>query len=264
MSEFAAIAFPDSRKVAELTPDGLAERLIFPPETRLAGVWVFKTPGAFKLHAIPVREAEPHEKTELFDKLKLPQVGVLPVLKMSVWFCLPLNENQYQKYVKAKAPLPLFFAPENISIFDPLLVRVYKHRRTLLIFEDYHDRYPREKTDHLRQMLEKWMKSSVKVESYDVGFPRELFNAFQIAKDLHVPPLERLVKYSLKLAEARFQSLTDLGNGQHRVDYRYKGHDDSVVIDENLTVLDAGICLDGRDRDFDLSSIVLVKHRGGN
>jgi len=275
MREFTAIAFPDSRKIFELTPDGIAERLIFPPKDLKtpAGVWVFGVPGTFKLHAVPIREAEPHEKTELFDKLKLPQVGVLPVLKTSVWFCLPLNENQYQKYIKPKKiyarmpqfePLPLFFAPENISIFDPLLVRVYKHRRTLLIFEDYHDRYPREKTDYLRQMLDKWIKSSVKVESYDAGFPRELFNAFQIAKETQVPPLERLVKYSLKLAEAKFQSLIDLGNGQHRVDYSYKGHSDSVVIDENLTVLDSGICLSGRDRDFDLSSVVLVKYKGRN
>lgn len=265
--EFTAITLPGSRKVAQVTSEGIYEHLIYVDPTspagkmkQLAGIWVFKVLPDYQVHAVPIRPAEAHEKTELFDNLKLPQVGILPVVKTSVWFALPLNTNQYRKYVKAKAPLPLFFAPENISIFDPILARVYKHRRTLLIYEDINERYPTEEIQKLRHGLETWRECGVA----DLHLPRELHTAFKLAVESEVPPLERLVKYSLRLAEAQFQSLTDLGSGQHRVGYSYKGHSDSVVIDDNLTVIDAGICLNGHDRDFDLSSIVFVKARGVN
>ena len=253
---FTSIVFSGIHKVNKVEAEGISEFII--KGDIEPAVWVFEEEG---IYAKPVRLAEPHEKAALFDQLGLPQVGVLPVLKTSLWFCLPLNANQYYKHVRVKAPLPLFFAPSGISVFDPLYARVYKHRRTLLIFEDYHDRYPKEKTDYLRQMLERWMKSAVKVQSYEAGYPRELIHAFQIAKEAHVPPLERLVKGSLRIVQAEFLSLSDQGGGQYQVTYRYKGREDSVLIDDSLFVLDARICLSGREHEQDLSSIVLIKER---
>jgi hypothetical protein len=253
--EFVSFVFPESKKVFHVTSSGLHEYLhVGKP---LAGVWLFKTLPDL-IHAVPIRPAETHEKTELFNTLKLPQVGVLPVLKTSNWFCLPLNFGQYQKYVKTKTPLPLLFTPETVSLFDPLLARVYKHRRTVLIYEDVNERYPTEQVEKLRQGLETWRKMGV---CNVTGIPRELHNALKLAVESEAPPLERLVKHCLRLAEAQFRSLTDLGNGQYRVNYVYRGHSDSVVIDDNLTVLESGICLSGRNHDFDLSSVILVKAR---
>lgn len=253
MSRFTAIVFPYSRKVCEITSEGIVEHL-YSPDPDFAdsgGIWIFESVGG---QAVPIRQAEPWEKTALFNTLQLPQVGVLPVLKTSRWHCLPLNMNQYRKYVKVKASLPLFFTPENISRFDPLLARVYKHRRTVLLYEDINERYPTEQIEKLREAVKTRVKQNLHL-------PKELQTAFELAVESDKPPLERLVRHSLKLVNAQFTSLTDLGNGQYQVKYTYKGKSDSVVINDNLTVLNAGICLEGHDRDFDLSSIVLVKER---
>jgi len=250
---FVAIVFPNSRKIFKQTEEGIHEFLIKGQVEE--GIWVFEEKG---LYAEPVRRAELHERAELFEMLGLPQVGVLPVVKTSVWFCSPLNENQYEKYVKVKCPLPLLFAPENLSVFDPIYARVYKHRRILLLYEDLNPRYPIETIERLRSVFENAIKTK-KVEMK--GFPKELKKALMIAVEAYETPLEKLVKESLKIVGAKLVNLKDLGRGQYLVEYEYEGREDSVVVDDSLFVLDAGICLSGREHDFDLSSIVLVKHR---
>ena len=248
---FTAIVLPGDSKIRELTPEGIFEHL---NTCGLPGILTFLKGGKYvRLQ----RHATPQERTELFDALKLPQVTVLPVIKTSFWLCMPTNMNQYEKSVKVKAPLPLLFEPSNLSGFDPTLVRVYKQRRIWLLYEDINERFPIEQIEQLRHAFQTWEECGVA----ELHLPKELCDAFEVAKATAEHPIERIVKYALKLADAKLEKLEDLGNGQFRVNYAYKDRSDSVVIDDKLTVLSSGICLSGRDRDFDLTSIVFVKDK---
>jgi len=254
---FTAIVLPGDTKVRELTPEGIVEYISFGfPK---AGVFVFDK--NIERHPDILRDAEPQERTELFDALKLPQVTVLPVTKTSSWLCLPVNRNQYQKSVKAKAPLPLLFETHPVSMFDPVLARVYKQRRTWLIYEDINERFPTAQIDMLRTAFTYMEKMGGYQTQPKFALPKEMLDALEIAVVTTERPIERMVKYALKLASANLVKLEDLGNGQYRVNYHYKDYDDSVIINDKLTVLSSGICLSGRDMEQDLTSIVFVKDK---
>ncbi|GAG92035.1 unnamed protein product, partial [marine sediment metagenome] len=90
---------------------------------------------------------------------------------------------------------------------------------------------------------------------------KEEREAILFAMDQHTPNFEKLVGESLRFIGASLQGLSDLGNGQHRVEYMFEGKRGSVTINDQLTTLDSGICLEGRDRDYDVGSVILVKHR---
>jgi hypothetical protein len=255
---FTAIVLPGDTKVRELTPEGIVEYTKLTPQS---GIIVF---GKHKDFADPLRFAEPHERTELFDALKLPQVTVLPVMKTSSWLCLPVNRNQYGKSVKAKAPLPLLFETNPVSMFDPVLARVYKQRRTWLIYEDINERFPAGQIDLLRTAFTYMENMGGYQTQPKFALPKELREALELAVATTERPIERMVKYALKLAGATLVKLEDMGNGQYRVNYHYKDYDDSVIINDKLTVISSGICLSGRDMEQDLTSIVFVldkKHR---
>lgn len=253
METFTAIVLPGDTKIRELTPEGIAEHVNLAP---LPGIIVF---SRRKDCARALRFAEPQERTELFDALKLPQVTVLPVTKTSSWLCLPANRNQYEKSVKAKAPLPLLFETQSISMFDPIIARVYKQRRTWLLYEDMNERFPLEQIELMRKAMEDFLKLG---KFDDIRrLPTELRDILELAIQTTERPIETMVKYALKLASAQLVKLEELGSGQYRVTYHYKDYDDSVTIDDKLTVISSGICLSGRDREQDLTSVVFVKDK---
>jgi len=90
---------------------------------------------------------------------------------------------------------------------------------------------------------------------------REEREAIRFAMDQITPAFEKLVAESLRFIGANLQGIKDLGNGQHRVEYQFERNTGSVVINDQLTTLDAGICLSGMDREYDIGSVILVKHR---
>lgn len=208
-----------------------------------------------------LREADPQERTALFDALNLPKVTVLPVTKTSSWLCLPANRNQYEKSVKAKAPLPLLFPTQSLSMFDPVLARVYKQRRTWLLYEDINERFPTAQIEMLRIAFTYMQKMGSYQTFPKFALPKEMLDALEIAVATTERPIETMVKYALKLASAKLVKLEELGNGQYQVTYHYKDYDDSVIVDDKLTVISSGICLSGRDREQDLTSIVFVKDK---
>jgi hypothetical protein len=258
LDTFTSIVLPGDAKIREHRTDGVWEHVNTAPSPE---IWVFTR----TLRSVrPLRPADSSERTVLFDKLGLPQVTVLPVQKTSQWLVMPANLNAYTKSVKAKIPLPLTFAPETVSMFDPVLARVYKQRRTWLLYEDLNERFPTQQIERLRELFayyvgHGWEKPPEKLSA-------EQLNVLELALKSWKRPIETMSEYALKLSGAKLLKVEDLGSGQYRVNYQYKGYFDSVIINDTLTVLNSGICLDGNDQNFDLSSIVFVKDkkRSGN
>lgn len=251
---FPAIVMPSTRKIRVPTPDGIEEYVL----TRWVktGIWVFEKKG---FYAQPIREAEIWERQEAYDALKLPKVGGIVTLRTKSWFCLPINDNQWEKHVKFNVPIPLLFPSEDLSVFDFVKARIFKGRRTFLLYEDI---YPLATPDKMRTKLAEVTRTT-DIDSFSsaLTYPREVRRAFRIVADQYIPPLERLVKEALRIVNAKFIALKDEGRGIYRIHYEYKSRQDSVTVNESLICLDSGICLSGRDTDFGLSSVILVKSR---
>jgi len=255
---FVSAVLPKTRKVTRVTDLGVREYLLtkkVPPN-----IYVFRSRG---IYAEPLAiAADMADRMEYFDSLCLPRVYVFPVVRTTHWLAVPSVKEHYKRYVKYSAPLPLIYAPENLSPLDPVVARVYKGKRTYLMFEDYHYKYDPELINRARDYL-----SSLRASSYRkdiiadaLKLPAELREGVKIIADSITPPLERMVKHSLSLVNAEFVSLQDMGAGRYRVTYLYKGARDYIDIDDSLFCLNIGICVDGHDRDFDLASGILVKH----
>jgi hypothetical protein len=254
--EFAAIILPGDTKCREYTQKGVWEHQNTAP---CPGIWVFHRVGT---SVQPLRLADQTERTKLFDALELQQITVLPVQKTSQWLVMAANSNSWERSVKVKVPLPLMFAPETISIFDPVVARVYRQRRVWLLYEDLNERYPVKDVERARSLFEQGMKTGLKSMTVAMsGLQTELAAALGFALETAERPIESICKYALKLAGATLKEVTELGNGRDRVNYSFKEYEDSVVINDTLTVLNSGICLDGHDQDFDLTAIVFVKDK---
>lgn len=262
--EFPALVLDNSRKIRHKTSDGYYEYRL--KQHLKPGFYIFET---FKMTARMIREAEPEER-EVVMKDK-PVINALTSMHNDKqWFCHPLNKNQIDKHKKLRFPAPLFFTPEELSIFQAVqawVVRAYG--RQVLIFKDFHLRYPTLRLDALRGVIDT-TDPVVFIPGGRVTKPtREEMEAFEFAKKSTKPAIERLIEESLHFVEAKLIKYADQGNGQYRVDYEYKGEQDWLVVNQRLTVVEAGFCLTNKQGEhyaghvnYDLGSMVLVKHRG--
>lgn len=253
---FPAIVTPDTRKIIVPVAEGLREYRL--KKRVKPGVWIFEEQG---FDADPIREAEIWEKVDAYDALKLPQVAAVAALKTKTWFCFPLNDNQWAKHIKHfSAPTPLLFAPEDLSVFDYISARIHKLQRPYLLYEGAGLSFPEQ--DDLRNKLKQVTRTTdLDRLSSELPYRREVKRVFRLVAEQYIPPLERVIKEALRIVNAKFVDLVDRGRGRYEVAYEYKGRRNSVTVNEDLVCLDAGICLSGRDTDFDLSSVVLVKAR---
>lgn len=172
-----------------------------------------------------------------------------------IWYCHPANLNQ-PGAEKVRWPAPLYFPEEELSLLQPIKAWVlHKMSRKILVYKEPNLRYPMDTLDFLRNTIEPPLTVQQKK-----GSPEE-WTAYKFVVDKHTPKLERLVKEALRFVHAGFVKLEDRGHGQHTVTYTYGGETSNVVINDRLTTLDSGICLNGGDRDFDLGSVIIVKHK---
>lgn len=245
--EFPGFLFHGDTKVEAWTEKGIHEYRVVHPR---AGFWIFRVLNDFKARIL--RPAEFGDREKAFENRGT--IDVITTLKddKGNWYCHPAQRNQ--KHVDAvKFPAPLYFPDENLGLLQAIEVGVF-HRfgRMVLVYKDIQWRYPTKPLDEARELMED--------PEYVPRGRREERAAIRFALDQQTPAFEKLVAESLRFIGANLQGLKDLGNGQHRVEYQFEEKVDSVVINDQLTTLDAGICLSGMDRDYDLGSVVLVKH----
>ncbi len=246
--EFPGFLFHGDTKVEAWTDKGIHEYRVVRPR---AGFWIFRTISDFKARIL--RPAEFGDREKAFETKAT--IDVITTLKddKGNWHCHPAQLNQQYADI-VKFPAPLYFPEEALGLLQAIEVGVfYRFGRRVLVYKDIQWRYPTKPLDEARENLE------------DPGFiPRgrkEERAAIRFAMDQHTPKFEKLVAESLRFIGANLQELRDLGDGQHLVGYLFEGKRDSVTINDRLTTLDSGICLSGQDQDYDVGSVILVKHR---
>lgn len=279
MNEFTALVLDRPRKVLLPTSDGVYEYKLH--QALPDGFYVFEA-SRYGGNAKLCRKATVEERDTLMRNA--PRVNAVTSMydePMKLWYCHPLNLNQI-KDKRLHFPAPLLLPTEELSILQPVQAWVMSgYGRKLLVFKDLHLRYPSERLDKIRmtlidqplpRMLNR-VESTVDKQMDAVlaaaknPTPEELA-AYQFAVESTKPPVERLINESLRFVGAKLVSYQDLGSGQYKVNYEYKGTQDNVTVNQKMTVVDAGICLTDRQGrhymghvDFDLGSIVLVKQQ---
>jgi hypothetical protein len=166
------------------------------------------------------------------------------------WFGLPAA--QPQKGIRVEGLVPIAFA-SSLQLFQTVLVRF---DGALFLYETA-ERAP--VAAYLRDELRR-MTAADALTRKGLTEPERLAYRHQRAlqEELAKSSDERRLEQALKLAGASLERYEER-HGTFVVTYRVDGHAySSVVSKRDLGVVSAGICLSGRDRDFDLTSLVSV------
>jgi hypothetical protein len=219
---------------------------------RQEGIFVLR-PKSHR-EAAPVRpatRAEAKRYLELFPRARL----VAALLHGERWFGLPAGAAE--KGVRVEGLVPIAIAP-NLQLFQTASVRF---DGALFLLEG--TERPAEAA-YLRDELGRGTPVEALSRKGLVDAERAAYaRALELKREMEQSADERRLDRALKLAGAELESYHDQ-QGSYVVSYRVDGRPyTSVVAKGDLSVLSAGVCLSGRDRDFDLATLVgvLRQHR---
>jgi hypothetical protein len=230
-----------------------------------------------------------NEKTaEMVEEPSLPQVAeylqllkplrlrLAHVLRSQTWLAYPVNESDMQQRLGVVKPVPVHLVNEGAA-FEPIIARwdgsawwfdELDRRADALVAEQLRE--------HLRQVTP---PEAVRF----TGITPEMLTVYDLAvqqtpeyqairpqqtrpdRRRQSPPRRRAQGDEGRLQEALQRGGGELQEFHDRGDYwlcewtTSNGERHTSAIDKNdLTVVSSGICLSGRDRDFDLQSLVGV------
>ncbi|MFB2983785.1 hypothetical protein [Microseira sp. BLCC-F43] len=209
------------------------------------------------------------EKTaELVDEPSLPQLAeylkLLPAMRLRLayslqgktWLAYPINESDAKQRIGHVKPVAVHLVTEGVA-FECAIAR-YDGRT--FWFEELDRRADPIVAENLRQAF----KKQTPIEELRFkGITREMRTTYDLAT-------QRIANWQQKRDEKRLAAALKQGGGNlekfsARTDHwlvewtTADGFRHTSAIDKNdLTVISSGICLSGRDRDFDLQSLVGV------
>jgi hypothetical protein len=220
------------------------------------------------------KEAELLEEASLFQvaeylKLLKPlRVRLAQQLRGQTWLAYPANESDAQQRFGAARPLIIHLVSEGAQ-FEQVIART---DGGALYFEET----DRRSDPVVAQTMRGELTHNTRVE--DLRFASltpEMRTAFELALQPYVPPVKRRHKASqaeslpksdqarlgeaLQMGGARLEGFMDRGD-YWTVEWTSRSGErhTSAIGKQDLTVISSGICLSGRDRDFDLQSLVGV------
>lgn len=225
----------------------------------LEGWAIFRVLGA---DAERVDEPGPAELARYLNLLRPLRLRLVNALRGQTWLAYPANESDARQRGWRAEPIFVHLV-SGPGAFEQIVAR---HDGSAWWFQETDRRADPVLADRLRQSL----AAATPPESLDLrDLTPELRTVYEIAAQ-QVAGFERLRD------ERRLRSALSLGGGQlHGV--RDRGdcwwvewstsdgaRHTSAIAKADLTVMSAGICLSGEDRQFDLQSLVGVVSRAGD
>jgi len=210
------------------------------------------------------------------------------------WWAIPFNESDAkQRFGLGNGPLPVFLSdPTNgAERFERVIARV--DGRTLwfegpdALADATHAEWLRDTAANIeslerflpglasseRQALIYWQLRQVELANQGRGNEQDIAapegNRAQqrqwLQQEARRTPLERALRRALAKADATLHSFSEVPATENTPGYlvvewseRGQNYRYRSMLDPGLTVVSSGICLSGRDRDFDLTSLVSV------
>lgn len=178
-------------------------------------------------------------------------------LRGQTWLAYPIQEADMHQQLGAVRPIPVYLVKDGAK-FEPIVARW--DGRSLW----WQKRDRTSKSAHTRQLRQALRQEILPEKLKFPGLTPEMKTTYKLASR-SMPNFapkyrdERRLSAALKQGGGVLEGFTDRGNfwtvqwitrdGQHH---------SSAIAKNDLTVIGAGICLDGYDRDFDLQSLVGV------
>jgi hypothetical protein len=241
--------------------------------TRVAGMVYTFTPKPRQFEGWGIFQPTDEQTATLIERADLPQIAAylqrLPTIRLRLayrlqnqsWLAYPINEADMRQRFKTVKPVVVHLTTEGVG-FEQILAR---WNGNSCWFEEV----DRRADPAIAETLQSNLKQLIPVEELQFkGMTPEMRTLYELAaqqiKGFAQPQRdEKRLRQALKLGGGELHQFQDRGD-YWTVDWTTSDGicHTSAIAKEDLTVVSSGICLSGRDRDFDLQSLVgVMEHR---
>jgi hypothetical protein len=211
-----------------------------------------KTPGWWRVipkggryqYVTQDRLAYPCEYVPYLEQLPRFYVFALYPLSRWTWLCVPANSaDAEQRGWPNGEPRPLHL----VRYLSREGIAQARQMGDLMLFDDVSHR------------ATGWPRSDVESAESLIGARQREFERKleEERRKQRLATAEGQMEYMLGLSGAELDSWSALESG-YRVTWSHNGRTNEMVLNRNMTVRSAGVCLDGTDQTHDLASIVQV------
>ncbi|MBD1810937.1 hypothetical protein NDA07_21040 [Microcoleus vaginatus DQ-U2] len=228
----------------------------FQPQPRKFEGWAIFRPINEKIAAV-IEEPSLPQVAEYLQLLVPVRLHLACVLQGQTWLAYPVNESDAKHRTGAAKPVPVHLVTEG-SQFEPIVARWDGH---CLWFEEIDRRADPLPSEKLKAALKNLIFPQ---EVRFKGMTPEMRTVYELVSQ-NIKDFDPKVR-----EEKRLQRALKMGGGELRDFFDRENywlvawtsgtgeHHTSAIAKNDLTVMSAGICLSGLDKDFDLHSLVGV------
>jgi hypothetical protein len=227
------------------------------------------TPKPSKFAGWGIFQAVDEKTAKLVEEADLPQIAEylqnFPQIRLRLayqmqkqtWLAYPVNEADMRQRLKVVKPIALHLVTEGI-VFEQIIARWDGQS---FWFEEVDRRTDPEIVETLQSTVKKFTPTQ---ELQFKGITPEIRTVYELASQriegFSQPQQdERRLRKALQMGGGTLTQFHDRGD-YWTVDWTTADgvRHSSAIAKSDLTVISSGICLSGRDRDFDLQSLVAV------
>ncbi|MEH1920037.1 hypothetical protein [Nostoc sp.] len=237
--------------------------------TRVAGMICTFTPKPSKFEGWGIFQAVDQKTAKVVEEADLPQIAEylqhFPQIRLRLvhslpgqtWLAYPVNEADMRQRLKVVKPIAVHLVTEGVT-FEQIIVR---WNGQSCWFEEVDRR-----TDPaISETLQSALKQLTPAEELQFkGITPEIRTVYELAtqriEGFSQPQQdEKRLRKALQIGGGELKQFHDRGD-YWTVDWTTADgvRHSSAIAKTDLTVVSSGICLSGRDRDFDLQSLVGV------
>ncbi|MBE9178480.1 hypothetical protein IQ268_07880 [Oculatella sp. LEGE 06141] len=241
--------------------------------TRVAGMVHTFTPKPRQFEGWGIFQPVDEQGATLLEAADLPQILAylqqFPTIRLRLahrlqnqsWLAYPINEADMRQRFKMVKPVPVHLVTEGIA-FEQILARWNGN-------SCWFGEVDRRADPAIAETLQSNLEQLTRVEELQFkGMTPEMRSLYELAtqqvEGFAQPQRdEKQLRQALKLGGGELHQFQDRGD-YWTVDWTTSDgvRHTSAIAKDDLTVVSSGICLSGRDRDFDLQSLVgVMEHR---
>jgi hypothetical protein len=236
--------------------------------TRVAGMVYSFTPKPQQFEGWGIFQPLDQQTASLIEEANLAQIEAylqhLPTVRLRLanrlqnqtWLAYPINEADMRQRFKTVKPVPVHLVTEG-AVFEQIIARWHGNSCWFEVVD-------RRADPAIAETLQSNLKQQIPVAKLQFkGITPEMRSLYELVA-------QRIEGFGQSEPEHRLQQALKLGGGEL---HQFQDRDGywtvdwttadgtrhtSAIAKADLTVMSSGICLSGRDRDFDLQSLVGV------
>lgn len=237
--------------------------------TRVAGMVYTFVPKPRKFEGWGIFQPVDEQTATLIEEADLPQIvaylqhfqalrlRLAYRLRSQTWLAYPVNQADMRQRFRVAKPVPVHLVTEGVA-FEQIIARWQGH-------SCWFEEVDRRADPAITKTLHSSLKQLIPIEELHFkGLTPEMRSLYQLVaqrtEGFSSPQRdEKRLRQALKLGGGELHQFQDR-NDYWTVDWTTADgvRHTSAITKNDLTVISSGICLSGRDRDFDLQSLVGV------